>query len=377
MRTKVLFLTLKVFSLTGGIEKVNRIAGKALHDMDSFEVKIYSLHDCPRDANIKYFPEKIFTAFGGSKINFVLRSLSEGARSGLVILSHINLLSVGYLIKKKSPKTKIILFAHGIEIWKPLPGWKQNMLRQLDHILAVSRFTKKVIEKNHKIKEAQCTVLNNCLDPFLPGDNMAGKSPCLLKKYGLNNRDIILMTLTRLSIKEKYKGYEKVIQAIKELLPEYPRLKYLIIGKYEAFEKQRLDDIINNSKLTQQVIFTGFINDEQLAEYYKLAEVYVMPSKKEGFGIVFIEAMYYGLPVIGGNKDGSVDALCDGSLGLLVNPDDQQEITAAIKKVIDDINAFIPDRNLLLAKFSNETYRNNLKNILESLYDFKENKATY
>ncbi len=77
--------------------------------------------------------------------------------------------------------------------------------------------------------------------------------------------------------------------------------------------------------------------------------------------------MYYGIPVIGGNKDGSADALCDGSLGLLVNPDDQQEITAAIKKVLNDVSAFMPDRNLLLKKFSNETYRQNLKNILESL----------
>ncbi len=367
MRTKVLFLTLKVFSVTGGIEKVNRIAGKALNDMDNFEVKIYSLHDCLSDANNKYFPGEIFNAFGGSKINFVLRSLLRGARCEIVILSHIHLLSVGYLIKKISPKTKIILYAHGIEIWKPLSYWKQKMLRQFDHVLAVSKFTKNVIVKKHKINKAQCIVLNNCLDPFLPNGSKSGKCPDLLIKYGLNSKDIILMTLTRLSIKEKYKGYEKVIQAIKELLLMYPGLKYLIIGKYEQFEKQRLDDIINKLKLTQQVIFTGFINDEQLAEYYKLADVYVMPSKKEGFGIVFIEAMYYGLPVIGGNKDGSADALCDGSLGLLVNPDEQQEITAAIKKVINDVNAFIPNRNLLLEKFSNETYRQNLKNILEKL----------
>ncbi len=367
MRTKVLLLTLKVFSVTGGIEKVNRIAGKALHDMDDLDLKVYSLHDCPGDANSKYFPLKNFSAFGGSKINFVFHSLSKGTSSAIVILSHVNLLQVGYWIKRISPKTKVILYAHGIEIWKSLPAYKQGMLSRFDHILAVSKFTKDVIEKKHNLSKVQCTVLNNCLDPFLPADNTTGKSTCLLKKHGLNKQDIILMTLTRLSVNEKYKGYEKVLQSIKELLPVYPQLKYIIIGKYEPYEKQRLDNIINRLELTEQVVFTGFINDDQLAEYYKLAEVYVMPSKKEGFGIVFIEAMYYGLPVIGGNKDGSVDALCDGSLGLLVNPDDQQEITAAIKKVLNDVNAFVPDRKLLLEKFSNETYRQNLKNILERL----------
>ena len=65
-----------------------------------------------------------------------------------------------------------------------------------------------------------------------------------------------------------------------------------------------------------------------------------MPSEKEGFGIVFIEAMFYGKPVIAGNKDGSVDALCNGELGLLVDPGSVTEIATAIKKMLVNPAAF-------------------------------------
>jgi phosphatidyl-myo-inositol dimannoside synthase len=92
-----------------------------------------------------------------------------------------------------------------------------------------------------------------------------------------------------------------------------------------------------------------------------------MPSKKEGFGIVFIEAMYYNLPVIAGNKDGSVDALLNGKLGLLVDPDSQEEINNAIKKIINHEESFLPDHNLLMQNFSFGSYKNNLKGIMESL----------
>ena len=92
-----------------------------------------------------------------------------------------------------------------------------------------------------------------------------------------------------------------------------------------------------------------------------------MPSYGEGFGIVFIEAMYYGLPVIAGNKDGSVDALLNGKLGLLVNPDKPEEITLAIKKVIDNKSAFKPDYNLLMQNFSYKVYKEKIEAALKNL----------
>ena len=96
-----------------------------------------------------------------------------------------------------------------------------------------------------------------------------------------------------------------------------------------------------------------------------MADIYVMPSMKEGFGIVFIEAMNYGLPVIAGNKDGSVDALLNGELGLIVNPLEINEIKIAIEKMIKNKSLFIPDRSKLMTNFSYESYKLKFETILD------------
>ena len=78
------------------------------------------------------------------------------------------------------------------------------------------------------------------------------------------------------------------------------------------------------------VIFTGEIQADERADYLALASVFAMPSTGEGFGIVLLEAAACGIPAIGGDQDGSVDALADGAIGVLVNPGNQVELTEAI-----------------------------------------------
>ena len=95
-----------------------------------------------------------------------------------------------------------------------------------------------------------------------------------------------------------------------------------------------------------------------------MADVYVMPSTKEGFGIVFIEAMYYSLPVIAGNKDGSTDALLDGKLGLLIEPNSSLEIEKAVNKIIENKKAYEPNRQLLMENFGYDVYKKKLQQIL-------------
>src|ERR1700757_1523643 len=107
----MLFLTLKIFSATGGIEKVNRIAGKALYEIETEsskkDFKLYSMHDSNEDniAN-KYFCNSAFEGFSKQRYKFIYKSIVTGRKSDVVVLSHINLLLVGFLIKLVSPKTK-------------------------------------------------------------------------------------------------------------------------------------------------------------------------------------------------------------------------------------------------------------------------------
>jgi glycosyltransferase involved in cell wall biosynthesis len=366
--TRVLFLTLKVFSATGGIEKVCRVAGKALYE-DSLEgnisLRLMSLHDAQSDADEnKYFPSELFSGHDNRRFPFIREALSAGRKADVILLSHINLLPVAWMIKKVSPKTRILLFAHGIEIWGDLRTVTERLLSCVDKFLCVSEFTKSTIHQVHHIYREKCEIVNNCLDPFLPFPGEKIKSPELLAKYGFAAGDTIVFTLTRLSSKDRYKGYDRVLEALAMINSTASQsLRYIVGGSYDAAEKRTVDEVVQRLGLEDRVVIAGYIPDQELAEHFKLADIYVMPSTKEGFGIVFIEAMYYGLPVIAGNADGSVDALLNGRVGILVTPDSVPEITEAIEKIIQNKNAYVPDRAMLMENFGYESYKRKFKNI--------------
>ena len=371
MADRILFLTLKVFSANGGIEKVCKVAGKAMYELglqSGGPVKIFSMYDDPGYVGTnKYFPQLLFTGFGKHKAQFVLKSLQQGSKCRIVILSHINLLLAGYLIKKLSPSTKLVLLAHGIEVWTPFPFWKKRMLHKLDIILPVSHFTKEKMKSLYGLPEERFVVMNNCLDPFLEMPLEGTKDSVLKDRYGLKDDHKVLLTVTRMAGTEQYKGYDKVLQALPELMLKYPGIRYLLVGKYDDMEKQRLDKLINTLGLKGIVLFAGYIADEELAAHFKLADIFVMPSENEGFGIVFIEAMFYGVPVIAGNKDGSADALCNGELGLMADPDNITEIIAAISKVLDNRKAYLPDYDKVMRHFGYTVYKEKLRKVFERI----------
>lgn len=366
---KVLFLTLQVFSATGGIEKVCRVAGKALYELGlqyGVRVKIFSMYGRQNlaDGN-EYFPQELFTGFNYNRVNYVLNAIKEGRKQNIVLLSHINLLFVGYFIKLINPSTKLYLIAHGIEVWKPLSRYKKMMLRKCDGIIPVSRFTKKKMEDLYQIPDSKFTIINNCLDPFLEKPLTKDAAELLRRKYGLNKNQPLLLSVSRMVSTEKYKGYDKVIEALPTLLQTYPDICYMLIGKYDEKEKQRLDNLIESLHITGNVIFTGFLHDSEMAAHFSMADIFVMPSEKEGFGIVFIEAMYYGLPVIAGNKDGSVDALLNGEIGLLVNPDDKKQLQEALFKMLSNPGMYRATNEILEANFGYKSYKLKLGKALQ------------
>jgi phosphatidyl-myo-inositol dimannoside synthase len=237
MSKSVLFLTLRVFSATGGIEKVCRIFGKALHDVGANN-KVLSLYD-RQDAVIeKYIEGKDFRGFDGSKIKFIASALLQATKYDVIVMSHINLLSVGYVIKLLMPRKKLMTFAHGIEVWDDISSTRKRMLNKCDTILAVSNFTKNKLLQITVLPEKKVLVFNNCLDPFLTSP-YAGKDTGLMKRYGLEKENMVLLTLTRLSSKELYKGYDHVLYSLKNLKPKFPGIKYLIAGRCDEAEKKK------------------------------------------------------------------------------------------------------------------------------------------
>ena len=116
---------------------------------------------------------------------------------------------------------------------------------------------------------------------------------------------------------------------------------------------------------------TGFVSDEELCDHYNLCDVFAMPSKGEGFGIVYLEALACGKPVLAGNKDGAVDPLINGELGCLVDPDNLQEITDSLINILQKTypNPLIyqPEklRQKTIEKFGYVKFRQTLAKLLQ------------
>jgi glycosyltransferase involved in cell wall biosynthesis len=184
-----------------------------------------------------------------------------------------------------------------------------------------------------------------------------------------SNKKIIL-TICRLAKSEKYKGYDRVIQALPKILEQVPDTIYTLIGDGDDMED--IKKIIEELNLKEKVYLLGAIKNDFIPEILNVADLFVMPSKGEGFGIVFIESLACGVPVIAGNKDASKEALINGELGIMVDPDNVNEIAEAIIKVLKgEAPKHLYDKNYLRQKvienFSFEVFKNRVKIFLESI----------
>lgn len=294
------------------------------------------MYDRDADLDQRYTKKNSFKGFRGKQFLFALAIKGKAFSFDKVILSHINLLLFGKIIKSLKPSTQIILWAHGIEVWRPIANWKKKFLQEKVEIWAVSNYTKQQLIKRHHINEAKIKVLHNTLDPFLETPKGFKKPINLLDRYDINPDAFVLFTLTRLARTEHQKNYDLVIQSIKNLINKHPNIVYLIGGKADVDEQTRLQQLIKDHHLENQVKLIGFIAEEEVVDHFLLADCFILPSKKEGFGIVLIEATACGCQVIGGNVDGSTDALLNGQLGQMINPDNEEEIIEAINKAIDN-----------------------------------------
>lgn len=363
----IFFLNLYAFSLTGGVEKVCRNFIYALYTLfGKNRWASYSMYDSPQSFDPKYAPITNYKAFKGNKIWFILSSVYKGISSKIIILSHINLLLVAKLISIFKPRHRFILFAHGIEVWDKLPTWKGNFIRNKVEVWAVSNYTKQKMMTEHGLSPQQIQVLNNSLSPFLVLTNSFEKPHHLIERYQLDIEKPILYTLNRLSSSEKYKGYDTVIGALAKLKKQNIKFTYLLAGKADDKEKARIEGLIKAHNLSDCVKLIGYLPEEELTPHFLLSDIFIMPSKGEGFGLVFIEAAAHGCQVIGGNLDGSTDALLNGKLGQMMDPNSEAEIINAIQNVLAANHPHQPQmqQKLTVEHFGFEQYAKKVAELL-------------
>jgi glycosyltransferase involved in cell wall biosynthesis len=309
----------ELFASNGGIQNYSRTLIRALQRLQpTLTLRVFIRNDTP-DQLPRYGWEGIeWHAAAGSKWRFawVLLRATIRRRPQLLLSTHSNFAPLQALHHHLTG-TPSWCSAHGIEVWRLRTGPRRWAITRLQRLLPVSRFTAKQLQRQLQRHCPPLGLLPNCFDPerFRPGS----RSLQLLKRYGLQPDQPVIVSLSRLSRADAYKHLDRLIEALPALLPQWPDLRLLIAG--DGDDRPRLQAIAERLCVRSAVIFAGRIADAELADHLRLATAFALPSSGEGFGIVFLEALGCGRPVLAGNRDGSVDPLADGRFGLLVDPE--------------------------------------------------------
>lgn len=239
-----------------------------------------------------------------------------------VFCGHINLAPmVGPLCRAlRIPYT---LLTYGKEVWYELPDKDQKALSMADRVWTISRYSRDLAHQANHVPKEKFDMLPCVVDGsiFTPG----AAPEALVERYQLQDSRV-LTTVARLWPGDIYKGVDVTIRALPKIAAAFPNVKYVVIGRGD--DQPRLAKLAADLGVADRVVFAGFVPDDELIDHYRMADVYVMPSK-EGFGIVYLEAMACGIPVVAGDDDGSADPLQDGRVGWQVPYRDSEAVAAA------------------------------------------------
>lgn len=365
-RMQILMVLTDAFGGFGGIAKFNRDFLGALSASSRVE-RIYAWPRLIPEAVEGRLPEAVvyerkLTSGKLRYITHVAASLFIGPQIDLVICGHINLLQAAWLVAK-AQRVPLVLIIHGIDAWRPTKSfWTNSIAGKVDALLTVSMVSANRFIRWSGLPKHRCTVVPNCvdLDRFTPGP----KSSELMSRYGLTGGPVLL-TLGRLASEERCKGFDEVLNALPKLKQRFPSIKYLIVG--DGPDGPRLRQHAKALGVADHVIFAGRIAESEKVEHYRLADVYVMPSSGEGFGIVLIEAASCGIPVVGSKVDGSAEALLQGRLGALITPSDSIQLINAVSAALDSPDIGVRTTNPLIETYGRTAYNRRVIEWIETM----------
>jgi phosphatidylinositol alpha-1,6-mannosyltransferase len=323
-------------SAAGGVQRASSLTAAVLR---SFAVRrgygcsLLSLNDPPDASPLRFGSEEIaFTGFGRSKTRFFASALGAAFRQpNLVVALHPHLAPVVAAMKVCAPRSRAVVFTHGIEVWTPLNPLRRWALQQSDLVLAPSVDTQRQVVARQGVAENKVRRLRWSLGPEF--DPSALPCPSCRLPEGFP-RGRVILTVGRWDAREAYKGVDHLIMALPALLAELPELHLVAIG--EGTDLPRLERLARQSGVSKHVHFLRQMQPEELSAAYDACELFALPSRGEGFGLVFLEAMSHRKPVIGGAHGGTPEIIEEGVSGYLVQHGDVAQLTERLLHLLSD-----------------------------------------
>ncbi|MFA6305785.1 MAG: glycosyltransferase family 4 protein [Candidatus Gracilibacteria bacterium] len=326
--------------LAGGAEIQMFLLAKFL-DKEKFTPIIAMSNNKPLDKLVENFDKegiKVIRINAKNKHNpvhyFSLKRIIAEEKIDILHLNLWNPASCRYgFLAGKSAKTPMIVTEHDpFEITGIKNTFKKYGLKNISKIVSVSEENKKLLQKLFPPHKNKIEVIQNGIDidwwqsqvlRFTESDKHEIKTEI----FGAQDDTLIIISVAEL---HERKGLKYLIEATKSLSEKYPNIKTVIVG--EGPDRKNLERLIKDLKLENHVILLG--RRKEIPKLLKSSNIFVLPSRREAFGLVNLEAMITPLPVIASRTGGIPEIIKDGETGILVEPENEKELAQALEKLI-------------------------------------------
>jgi phosphatidylinositol alpha-1,6-mannosyltransferase len=353
----------------GGIQEAGRLTAAALQGIslrhNGWSSYFQGLNDPLDKQEFEAAARKVcLRGFGDSKVRFVLSAIRQSGQGAKIVLAaHPNLALPVAAMKWVSPGLKTIVMSHGVEVWKPLPLLRRRALSGADLVLAPSRDTAQKLAEIQGVPSAKIRTLAWPLNPdFL---RMAA-TPNLSLPSGFPEGRVTL-TVGRWASSERYKGADNLIRAMVQLRTKFPGLYLVAVG--DGDDLPRLKKIATDVGVSESVRFLTGLSRQEIAACYARCEIFALPSTGEGFGLVFLEAMAFGKPLVGAACGGTTDVVEDNVNGMLIPSGDSERLAKVLTVLLEDqpLRTKLGQRGgeILRRRYSFEVFQSKLELILQ------------
>ena len=300
-----------------GRDGISRLARLVAGLFDA--VTIVALHE---PAAMTAFERAEVRGADGRASRFVAAAVRAAATADpktIVVAVHLHLAPAALAFTARGASLTTMLC--GIEAWKPLTWIQRAALDRADRLIAISAHTR------DRFREINAQFAGRAIDVCHLGVENGGSG------IGGSDRLPAALIVGRMASNERYKGHDLLLDVWPDVVRAVPGAALRIVG--DGDDRPRLEDKARALHLTGQVAFLGRVDDESLAREYERCTALVMPSRDEGFGFVFVEAMRAARACIA-SRGAAAEIVVDGESGLVVNPDDKDELTRAIVRLLGD-----------------------------------------
>jgi len=320
----------------GGVQRAGRQIAAVMTEFASgrnMECRLITLNDSQELHRMTLAGrEFVYTGCDRAKGRFTVTAVRAATRKAKLVLgAHPHLGPVVQAMRLAAPRMRTIICTHGIEVWEPLSSLRRQALRRAHLVLAPSRDTADHVAEHQGVPREKIRVLPWALDPQFeplpagspeptpPGDFPSGR---------------VILTVGRWEASERYKGMDTLITALPRLLTRWPELQLVLAGSGD--DRGWLQDLAEKNGVAMHVHFLSGLSTKELAACYAACEIFALPSRAEGFGLVYLEAMAKGKPVIGGLHGGAAEVIQDGVTGYLVPHGDPIQLATSLEALLAD-----------------------------------------